>query len=418
MSLVREFYRLVWSDAIAKETIESGDDPKKPTFQVEIAVTEDNISLLTEVDQQSVARLLDPIQLTVGITAKFLRDSNSTPELGVFFNHYDPLRSQLFDTISRNEFYIGDIDYDSKSNVNQQGEPKQVTALKLIADLEQILTETQDYPAGSSRIYFANETLEIPKNFDFSVYDDGVIDRITSQETVALFNTFKDWFNSNTGENHLAQKKSIIKLQLFKLLSEIPAKQRSVTLVSSIKSLSEQSTKSYALYMEEFSYSKFTQKLEDQATEYYGKISKAVLDVKNQIISLPISFVVLNVVKEKAGSSIYIFGGMIVFCAILTMLLRQQQKYLNDLETEVNGFLDSSAGAGLSDAVAETRTNLNERIDSQRRYIYIFYLIVALAFIVAVHQYDNSLIDNVLYLLGSILDCISSFVSGLIIYLF
>ena len=245
--------------------------------------------------------------------------------------------------------------------------------------------------------------MEIEINFDLDKYDDELITKLTSDKSSSIFEGFKNWFDSVDSDLHHTQKKAIINSKLSDFLSKENPDDRLLTLLHSVPQFAEQVIKSYELYLEEFSYSKFSKKLEEKTIEYLEKISKSVLDIRNQIISLPISFLILNVVKQTGVNSVYLFGGMCVYCLILFLILRQQKQYLSDLRDEIYKFIDQPINVtSIKSEFLSIKDILDKRIKSQRNILRLFQFIVLTAFVASFFQYSPATLDTLLDFLNSL----------------
>ena len=225
--------------------------------------------------------------------------------------------------------------------------------------------------------------------------DERLIAELTNDETVKIIKDFKDWIeDKDDKENHTRQKQSIFSLQLYEYLNE-DENNRFKTLFMKLRLIAENTRKSYELYLEEFNYSRFAKKLEEKTVEYYEKISKSILDIRNQVLSLPISFVVVSLIKDEE-SSLYVLVGLLLYCTILFVMLLQQDTYLGDIKKETEKFTGQSVDfPDMQKELKETQTTISKRIQTQKNTILFFKVLVVCIGLLTIWQQFSCIKDFV-----------------------
>lgn len=383
----RELYKLLHDEG-EKGSLDFIDDKSNPSLTARILVTEANIELISNLSNDNYFTTHDNIE--TGSILSIKRTVQEARDMGVYFTTRHALASSynaVPSAIDENDFYIADINYDSKIDAT---EPDVVKSILNILKIEKALSLLSNFQKKKELIFVNQSTMTVNTKFDANKLTNDLIEYTSSEEIESAIEVLFAWSDPEFDKSHLQQKKTVFSSQLFTLLKLDSANDNFLTILYNFEKLVSDSVSSYQLYMEDFSFSRFEKKLEERSVDYYGKITKAVLDVRNQILGLPIAFVFINIIRNNLTeiNPFLIVIPLFFYCLILLIILNQQKQYLNDLEADSNEFIIQNVkSSGLKKTLEDKEKILHEKINSQRKIIswfqYFVYFFMAYALFMA-----------------------------------
>ena len=164
-----------------------------------------------------------------------------------------------------------------------------------------LLTTLSNFNKNKELIFVNKSTVSINTNLDANKLDDNLIKHLSSAAIEEAITSLELWVERED-DVHLYQKKSIFASQIFELEGSSELGNDFLSVLIRFAKLVNNSLTSYQLYLEDFSFSLFEKKLEERSLEYYEKIAKSVLDVRNQVLGLPIAFILVSFVRGASST--------------------------------------------------------------------------------------------------------------------
>lgn len=292
-------------------------------------------------------------QITLSFNANYLNEV--TPKVAVSYQHY-------------HRFYgiAGKFDADTPiiEEMAEQHFGKTSDFRKNIQSVVRLTNVLKGYFYASERaiILFSGEALEIkiPEWEDFT-WD------LTKENRQAI-NDFIDWVDTDDSDSSDKNKrrKEVVASILTKELYDTPTANRLENLIARLPRLSIECKKSYDLYLEEFTYSKFSKKLEESALGFYDKINSALSSLRTQVLSLPL---LLGLIRFfKFGDDAFIRYSFIAYVFFVLLVLVQHFVYLRNLGAEFMRFHNKH-----EKTLPNDMENIKATFDEQKEIQWIIY---------------------------------------------
>lgn len=330
-------------------------------FSGVISVTEQNQQRIVKFIEAEYFSTDDDILLDskVGLSfnANYLHEI--TPRIAVSYQHYHRFYSKnKFDSDTpiieeMAEQHFRKLSYFRKS-------------IQSVVELTSIL-KTNFYANENAIILFSGEALEI-KIPEWESFSWGL-----TEESRQAINDFIDWIDTGDSDNSDKNKrrKEVVASILSKELYDTPAANRLEDLITRLPQLSVECKKSYDLYLEEFTYSKFSKKLEESALGFYDKINNALSSLRTQVLSLPLLLGLIRFLKF--GDDAFVRYSFIAYISVVLLVLVQHFVYLKNLEAEFLRFHDKHKNTLSEDMVVIKKT-----FDRQKLIQWVVYWALAL----------------------------------------
>ncbi|ENU93976.1 hypothetical protein F971_00414 [Acinetobacter vivianii] len=233
-----------------------------------------------------------------------------------------------------------------------QGEPPISKNLKLFADFIKILSEKYFY-RDSQIILFSKTHCEInvqPRNYEqykdlAQIYCDLKLDQSLKKAI--------EWLSSETttsdDENltkalgvHQSERYSIAASEFIDNLITLDKKERVFSLLKNIDTIYQSILSKYALYLDDFKFSKFSEKITKYSEEFLNKVNKVISDLQTQVLAIPLAASVVTVFKDTEKVNDFIYLIFLVYLVMVFYATCQQAYNLKHIETQVKLF-DSTA---------------------------------------------------------------------------
>ncbi|OJB33236.1 hypothetical protein BGV56_18705 [Burkholderia ubonensis] len=251
--------------------------------------------------------------------------------IGIFATDFDDfLRSPAERMARPRAFYILGLSYSSQQ---QNAAPPVIerydTALTLISILRDTATYVDD--ASATLVYLDKERFNVPIRYRSSDLEGLDVDSAMSIAS-----------NFQAHDSHRDQKLAILGQAIQDLTKNIAESDRFSFALKNLKALHTSLIEGYRLFAASFSYAKIKGELEAAKVEYAGKIHKAIADIQNQLLGLPVATVIVATqmkatatVDAQFWTNLAVLAGAWIFVALLGMLLRNQFHTLTSLEQDI-----------------------------------------------------------------------------------
>lgn len=138
---------------------------------------------------------------------------------------------------------------------------------------------------------------------------------------------------------HETERYSIIGGEIYDLVITIEDKtERIFKLLKNIENLYQSVLQKYSLYLDDFKYSKFNEKVVKFTNEFLEKINKNVSDLQTQVLALPLASAFLATFKPNTTLNWVVFLAFLVYCLMVLYSSMQQAYNLVILEKQINNF--------------------------------------------------------------------------------
>lgn len=282
--------------------------------------------------------------LQVGETVK-LEITQPKTSIGWLYDSIDDfvkgdfLRTLPHGNNSKKPYYIKSIDYYSEDNVI----PDIINAYGSIQRLLLRLESMAAYLDSLNRkiIFVGKQTFElhydISKNIDsFELLLENCAKDLDGR--VKVINDFCVWLDNGDNSKHVDVKKSILAVLLSDI--QIPLKTLDIIdIIENIEFLYTSARGQLSIYLEDFKYEKFVQKLEDNSEKFISRVNDSISKVLSQILALPIAAAAPVILKgSNSNSQVIIYIALLVYAIICNFALSTQKAVLDNLTSEVESF--------------------------------------------------------------------------------
>ena len=227
------------------------------------------------------------------------------------------------------------------------GNPSLIDALELIAKFIKCF---------SSKFYFHNERIiifskthcEIPlQNKQYQNYLAIAKTLHTESNERQSIIDFINWLNVSINTNdeftesmsvHQTERYTIVGSEIIDSLSNHDKNERIFLLLKNIENIFQLSISKYHLYLDDFKYSKFTEKLTKHADEFLVKVNKTITDIQTQILAIPLAVTVIASINRNNDINLYIYSSFIFYLMMVFYATCQQAFNLIHIEDQIKSF--------------------------------------------------------------------------------
>lgn len=209
------------------------------------------------------------------------------------------------------------------------------------------------YTKGYSILIFCKTHCDIPiRSHEFSKYIELAKEIKKNQQLNKALYDFYKWLESspthdnsdikNALSNHEAERFAIAASELIDQLKNLPKEARVFNLLENIDAIYQSVISKYYLYLEDFKYSKFNDKLEENVDKFLEKVTKVINDLQNQILSIPLSAAFLATFKPNIEVNHYIYLAFCGYSLFVYYSTMQQLYNLSITEEQIRTFIEKN----------------------------------------------------------------------------
>ncbi|MDC5672165.1 hypothetical protein OFN19_18200, partial [Acinetobacter baumannii] len=114
--------------------------------------------------------------------------------------------------------------------------------------------------------------------------------------------------------------------------------ERVFTLLKNIDTIYQSTLSKYSLYLEDFKYSKFTDKITKYSEEFLNRVNKVISDLQSQILAIPLAISVITIFKDDNKINVYIYAGFLIYLLMVFYACCQQAYNLIHIKAQINQF--------------------------------------------------------------------------------
>ena len=205
---------------------------------------------------------------------------------------------------------------------------------------------------------------------------------------IVAVDNFTHWLNadiSNTDDEikksllvHETERNTIVASVLLDNLVSQAKEDRIFSLLKNIESTYQLILSKYSLYLDDFKFSKFNDKIVEHAEKFLEKANDIITSLQTQILAIPVAIAIISVSKSSVEFNGLLVGSFLIYSLMVLYSSLQQCHNLWHLHSQIKDF-------GISNKMPETLLDKwNENIKPIKRKIiaHSIYLILVILFIV------------------------------------
>lgn len=238
------------------------------------------------------------------------------------------------------------IIYEEFYKITQHETPIAKT-LKLFSEFIKILSEKFFY-RDNQIIFFSKTHCEInvqPRNYKkyidlAKVYNDLKLNEHLKKIIV--------WLSSETESNdvnltkalgvHQSERYSIAASEFIDNLITLDKNERIFNLLKNIDTIYQSILSKYSLYLDDFKFSKFTDKITKYSEDFLNKVNKVITDLQSQILAIPLAISAITLFKDTDKVNTYIYAGFLVYLLMVLYSGCQQAYNLAHIKIQIKQF--------------------------------------------------------------------------------
>ncbi|MGQ8974719.1 hypothetical protein [Acinetobacter sp. YH12135] len=160
-----------------------------------------------------------------------------------------------------------------------------------------------------------------------------------------ILNNFIDWLSTEktSKENsaievHQSERYAIAATEFIDHLSTFNKNEKLYMLLKNVDDIYKSTLSKYSLYLDDFKYSKFIEKITKHSEDFLVKINKVISDLQNQILAIPLALSVITVFKESDKVNVYIYIAFLFYLLMVFYSCCQQAYNIDHIKIQINQF--------------------------------------------------------------------------------
>lgn len=236
--------------------------------------------------------------------------------------------------------------YENLNNINYLKQPYLVEIIDFVHYLKK-----QYYTTNEEQfVIFAKSSCEIPiEKRAFLKYLD-IVELYKSQSsTHEYFKKINDWLRAIPSNNlnedikksllvHEEERRTILAGEIYDLVIYEALQERIFKILMNSESLYKGVIHKYALYLDDFKYSKFNEKLTKFANDFLEKVNKNISDLQTQVLAIPMASALLATFKPDSKLLWVTFLAFLIYSLMVLYTTFQQSFNLLTLENQIKDF--------------------------------------------------------------------------------
>ncbi len=331
-----------------------------------VRVNDENICIITSLIDSEIFETDGEITLNQDIRITFDANylSEINPQVVVSYEQY--YRDLLNNKITSDTPILEELSEQKfGKQLNRRDNLQKIT--DFIAVLKKSFYLNESYP--DTVVIFSSKALEM------SIPDYNNL--ILKESSIKAVDEFLEWFASNDLQELDKKKQEVAANILSKELCVPDIEERFNELLKQLPKLTEECKKTFDLYLDDFTYSKFSKKLEETALGFYEKLNGVLTNVRNQVLSLPLLLVLIRskLVQTNNDINTVIAICFITYTSIILAFLIQQAFYLNSINEEFQRFYNKNKEVS---ALKEDISFMNNAFNKQKCIQWIIFSVLML----------------------------------------
>lgn len=377
---------------------------------------QDDIALLEELSSQENVELtglyIDENNLNVGSEVRISIDGLSF-KLGRIFSQFK-------------EFVLGDMAQISQPNIINSpyyiisekvasfdsNLPKKLLSYRLVKELILQLMNANLYTDNVNRklIFFSKRTFELSNNVEDIIGKFISVLAEMDQNKYLHIEEFIRWLSNKETSEHSGEKKYIL---AYVLLEILPNGANIIDIIQKIEQIDEAVQSQYGLYLENFSYSKFVKKLEENNEKFVTRINDTISKILPQLLGLP--FLAAIITAFRAEDNLFVYSALFVYSLVSILALGYQKTILDDISDEINTYdKNGNVPEELKRRWIEYKFRFDKLVRKQKTLYYVLYISALICLLYSLYKgynidyLKNTILNKIEYLYSLILNLFNS----------
>lgn len=261
----------------------------------------------------------------------------------------------------------------------------------------------QYYYRDNQIIIFAKNHCEIPvQHNSFEKYLDIALSYINSDQLLDSLQKFTDWLSSSYDSTdydlskslavHENERYTIAASEFVDNLNSIDKGDRVFHILKNIDIIYQSTLSKYSLYLDDFKYSRFNDKIAKYADDFLIKVNKTISELQTQILAIPLSVAILGTLKPDTKLNQFIFLAFLIYSIMVFYATAQQTYNLNLISSQIKNFIsDNKIPDSLSGKWNTEITPIENKIFWHRVYLICVFLFVDLVIWLCTYKLTNQL---------------------------
>ena len=252
------------------------------------------------------------------------------------------------------------IVYQDKYDFKDKNDDTLLPTLELIFKFINCLKE-QYYCKDKQIVIFAQTHCEIPtRPRDANRYLDTAKLYLSSVNTskpsssesgnlCTIIKKFTSWLNADINNDddevkksllvHETERNTIVASIVIDSLVSVDKEDRVFSLLQNLESTYQSVLSKYALYLDDFKFSKFNDKITEHSEKFLEKANDIITNLQTQILAIPVTIALISMAKFSAKINSLVIGSICVYSVMVLYATLQQGYNLWHLRCQINGFV-------------------------------------------------------------------------------
>ena len=252
------------------------------------------------------------------------------------------------------------IVYQDKYDFKDKNDDTLLPTLELIFKFINCLKE-QYYCKDKQIVIFAQTHCEIPtRPRDANRYLDTAKLYLSSVNTskpsssesgnlCTIIKKFTSWLNADINNDddevkksllvHETERNTIVASIIIDSLVGVDKEDRVFSLLQNLESTYQSVLSKYALYLDDFKFSKFNDKITEHSEKFLEKANDIITNLQTQILAIPVTIALISMAKFSAKINSLVIGSICVYSVMVLYATLQQGYNLWHLRCQINGFV-------------------------------------------------------------------------------
>lgn len=276
-----------------------------------------------------------------------------------------------------------------------------------------VCLSTKYYNRDHQIIIFSKNHCEIPiQPNNYEKYLELSQKYTTNQSIQNSLNKFHLWLNttSNSDDDNIKKSLAVHEIERYAIaasefidnLITYNKNDRIFNLLSNIDIIYQSTLAKYNLYLDDFKYSKFNDKISKYVDEFLIKVNKIIADLQTQILAIPMAAAVLATFKPDTSLNLFIYLAFLIYSIMVFYATSQQTYNLVQVKEQIKTFVsDNKIPRDLEEKWSKEILPIKKKIFWHYIYIiFIFLFIIGVIFVCTLKLSSNTIseyLGNYLY---------------------
>ena len=220
--------------------------------------------------------------------------------------------------------------------------------------------------------------------------------KLESGNLITIVKNFTSWLNADINNDndevkqsllvHETERNTIVASVILDSLVGVSKEDRVFSLLTNIESIYQSVLSKYGLYLDDFKFSKFNDKITEHAEKFLDKANEIITSLQTQILAIPVTIALISMAKFSAKINSLVIGSVLVYTIMVLYATLQQGYNLWHLRYQIKGFVaENKIPDALNEKWKSEIKPIRNKIKAHTGYLV---LVLALIIFVAVNCLD------------------------------